>query len=150
MLAWQLRSRLLISLRTAKWLSLLLFLLSSLSWAYSQEQHCKALVIYKEANLEPIQGQREVLQVLNNRIAAHHSSCIKEISKAGQWSFYSKYVTFKADRKQLTQYTEVTKLVPLFPEATHFHAQRVRPKWARKMKYLGKVGHHYFYTLRRE
>ncbi len=142
-----------ISLRIVKWLRMLcilLFLLSSSSWAFSQEQHCKALVIYKEANLEPIQGQREVLQVLNNRIVANHSSCIKEISKAGQWSFYSKYVTFKADRKQLTQYIEVIKLAPLFPETSHFHNQRVRPKWTRKMKLLGKVGHHYFYTIRRE
>lgn len=116
----------------------------------SSERSCKALVIYKEANLEPLQGQREVLQVLNNRIAANHSSCVKEISKAGQWSFYSKYVTFKVDKKQLTQYSEVIKLAPLFPEASHFHNQRVRPKWARKMKYLGKVGHHYFYTFRRD
>lgn len=122
----------------------------ALSSASVSERSCKALVIYKEANLEPLQGQREVLQVLNNRIAANHSSCIKEISKAGQWSFYSKYVTFKADKKQLTRYSIVSRMAPLFPTATHFHATHVKPKWARKMRYLGRVGHHYFYTLRRD
>ena len=121
----------------------------ALSSDLASERSCKALVIYKESNLEPLQGQRMVLTVLENRISAHHSSCIKEISKAGQWSFYSKDGTFKADKKQLTRYSIVRRMAPLFPEATHFHATHVKPKWARKMRYLGKVGHHYFYTTRR-
>lgn len=35
---------------------------------------------------------------------------------------------------------------PLFPHATHYHTTGILPSWAKKMRLLGQVGHHVFYT----
>jgi hypothetical protein len=131
--------------------SLSLYLLMLLgfpsAYAYDVESHCKAITISKEASGEGLLDMRAVLDTLETRIQQHHSSCIKEVSLPGQWSWYKKGISLKATQKQLTTYNEIRNIKPVV-RATHFHLTSVHPKWVRKMKFVKKIGKHLFYLER--
>jgi len=122
----------------------LLLLVSPSVYAYDVEDHCKAITIQKEASGEGLLGMKAVLDTLETRMHQHHSSCIKEVSLTGQWSWYKKGISLKATQKQLTTYNEVSSIKPVV-RATHFHLTSVHPKWVRKMIFVKKIGKHLFY-----
>lgn len=124
--------------------SLLFLLVSSSAYAYNLETHCKAVVVSKEASGEGLLGMRAVLDTVETRIKHNNSSCIKEVSLQGQWSWYKKGISLKATNKQLTTYNEVSSIKPVV-RATHFHLTSVHPKWVRKMIFVKKIGKHLFY-----
>lgn len=128
-------------------LYLLLLLWFQSAYAYDVETHCKAITIQKEASGEGLLGMRAVLDTLETRIHMNNSSCIKEISLPGQWSWYKKGISLKATQKQLTTYNKVVNMKPVV-RATHFHLTFVHPKWVRKMKFVKKIGKHLFYLER--
>jgi len=134
-------------LLTSLSLYLLLLLGFPSAYAYDVEPHCKAITIQKEASGEGLLGMRAVLDTLETRIHQHHSSCIKEVSLPGQWSWYKKGISLKATQKQLTTYNEVSNMKPVV-RATHFHLTSVHPKLVRKMKFVKKIGKHLFYLER--
>ena len=94
---------------------------------------------------------KAVLDVLETRMKQNNSSCVKEISRKGQWSWYSSHAKkgfpLKATQKQLTTYNKVVNMKPVV-RATHFHLTSVHPKWVRKMKFVKKIGKHLFYLER--
>ena len=90
---------------------------------------------------------RAVLDTLETRIHKNNSSCIKEVSLPGQWSWYKKGISLKATQKQLTDYKRVVRMESVV-RATHFHLTSVKPKWAKKMKFVKKIGKHLFYLER--
>lgn len=134
-------------LLTSLSLYLLLLLGFPAAYAYDVEAHCKAITISKEASGEGLLGMRAVLDTLETRIQQHHSSCIKEVSLPGQWSWYKKGISLKATQKQLTDYKRVVRMGSVV-RATHFHLTSVKPKWAKKMKFVKKIGKHLFYLER--
>lgn len=94
---------------------------------------------------------RAVLDTLETRIKKNNSSCVKEVSLPGQWSWYSsqtkKGIPLKATQKQLTYYKRVVRMESVV-RATHFHVTLIKPKWVKKMKFVKKIGKHLFYLER--
>ena len=125
-----------------------LLLVSPLAYTYDAEAHCKAVTIHKEASGEGLLGMRAVLDTLETRIKKNNSSCVKEVSLRGQWSWYSSFakkgISLKATHEQLTAYERVSRIKPIV-KATHFHLVSVKPRWAKKMKFVKKIGKHLFY-----
>ena len=68
---------------------------------------------------------RAVLDTLETRIHMNNSSCIKEVSLPGQWSWYKKGISLKATQKQLTDYKRVVRMGSVV-RATHFHLTSVK------------------------
>ena len=131
-------------LLTSLSLYLLLLLGFPAAYAYDVETHCKAITISKEASGEGLLGMRAVLDTLETRIHMNNSSCIKEVSLPGQWSWYKKGISLKATQKQLTAYERVSRIKPVV-KATHFHNKKYKPKWRLKLKFVKQVGNHVFY-----
>lgn len=134
-------------LLTSLSLYLLLLLGFPAAYAYDVEAHCKAITISKEASGEGLLGMRAVLDTLETRIKKNNSSCVKEVSLQGQWSWYKRGISLKATNKQLTTYNKVVNMKSIV-RATHLHLTSVKPKWARKMKFVKKIGKHLFYLER--
>lgn len=135
-------------LLTSLSLYLLLLLGFQSAYAYNVETHCKAITISKEAYGEGLLGMRAVLDTLETRIKKNNSSCVKEVSLPGQWSWYSSFakkgISLKATHKQLTAYERVSRIKPVV-KATHFHNKKYKPKWRLKLKFVKQVGNHVFY-----
>lgn len=118
------------------------------SATHSPETHCKALTVYKEAGGESLVAQRAVLDVLETRIKLSRSSCKREVSLPKQFSWHHAGVPLKAKQSMLTTYDKIVKMKPVMQGATHFHHIKLKPKWAKKMKYVGRLGKHYFYRAK--
>lgn len=126
-----------------------------------KQQKCLAEGIYFEARGEPVKGQAAVAQVILNRVrnpTYPNSVCgvvyqnkhwrnrcqfsfacdnIKDrTSDKERWSV-AKYVARETSENRIWQ-KEVGS-------STHYHATYVKPKWARSMKRVGRIGLHIFY-----
>jgi len=128
----------------------------------SAEQKCLATAIYFEARGEPVKGELAVAQVVINRLknpAYPDTICgvvyqNKHMRNACQFSFACDGI---ADR--ITDATSWTRAQTLAKRvltednwwnaevgsSTHYHANYVKPRWARTMKKMEKVGQHIFY-----
>jgi len=126
------------------------------------EQKCLATAIYFEARGEPTKGELAVAQVVINRLknpAYPNTVCgvvyqNKNMRNACQFSFACDGI---ADR--ITDATSWKRAQTLAKRvlnednwwnaevgsSTHYHATYVRPRWAKTMKKMQKLGHHVFY-----
>ena len=133
--------------------------------SYSKrQQKCLAEGIYFEARGEPVRGQAAVAQVILNRVknpAYPGSICgvvyqNKNRRNRCQFSFACDRIRDRIRSKKLWSVaqhiaTETSAGRIWFPQvgsSTHYHATYVRPKWARKMKKVGKIGLHVFYRTK--
>ncbi|MBN8996654.1 MAG: cell wall hydrolase [Rhizobiales bacterium] len=124
---------------------------------------CLATAIYFEARGEPQEGQVAVAQVVLNRVknpAYPGTICgvvyqNKNMRYRCQFSFacdrYADRVTDKGSWKEADQIAHqiVNDQKGMFladvGTSTHYHAVYVRPRWARTMKKMDKIGRHVFY-----
>ncbi|MBL4645991.1 MAG: hypothetical protein COA52_20195 [Hyphomicrobiales bacterium] len=130
--------------------------------AYSRrEQRCLAAAVYFEARGESKKGQAAVAQVILNRVKAPaYPSTIcgvvyqnKKWRNRCQFSFACDGIRDRIkDKKSYKQAAKVAKSVTrgktwlkAVGSSTHYHATYVKPKWARKMKRMTKIGTHIFY-----
>lgn len=129
-----------------------------------QEKRCLAEAIYFEARGESEEGQVAVAQVVLNRAASGlypASICgviyqNRQHYKACQFSFACESKTLRIGEPDAWQTAkriaaEVTDghiYLSRIGEATHFHANYVRPRWARRLEKMNAIGHHVFYKLR--
>jgi Cell Wall Hydrolase len=128
------------------------------------ERRCLAEAIYFEARGESGEGQAAVAQVVLNRVSSglypaticgvvyqnrrHHNAC--------QFSFACQGRSLRIDepdawRQAVRIASEVTNgktYVSDIGGSTHFHANYVRPRWARRLEKMDVIGHHIFYKLR--
>jgi spore germination cell wall hydrolase CwlJ-like protein len=129
------------------------------------QQKCLAEAIYFEARGEPLKGQQAVAQVVINRLknpAYPNTVCgvvyqNKNKRNRCQFSFACdgiRDVVVKGEAWDAAQnlahevlYSEVMPLTEV-GAATHYHATYVRPRWARKMRKMQKIGHHIFYKTK--
>jgi spore germination cell wall hydrolase CwlJ-like protein len=127
------------------------------------EAKCLATAIYFEARGEPERGQLAVAQVVINRLknpAYPSSVCgvvyqnknkrnrcqfsfacdgIKDrITDKGSWTQAQKLANNVLNDERKVFQTDVGT-------STHYHANYVRPRWARHMKKMQKIGRHIFY-----
>ncbi|MCG6857026.1 MAG: cell wall hydrolase [Salaquimonas sp.] len=130
--------------------------------AYSdRDQNCLTAGIYFEARGESVRGQAAVAQVILNRVknpAYPNDICAvvyqnKKWRNRCQFSFACDGIRDRVrDRKswELASYvaretTEGRIWLTEVGSSTHYHAAYVRPRWARHMKRVGRIGLHVFY-----
>ncbi|MGH6856654.1 MAG: cell wall hydrolase [Methylocella sp.] len=136
-----------------------------IDWGKSaRENRCLAEAIYFEARGESGEGQAAVAQVVLNRVSSglypaticgvvyqnrrHYNAC--------QFSFACEGKSLRIDepdawRQAVRIAGEVTAgktYVADIGGSTHFHANYVRPRWARRLEKTDAIGHHIFYKLR--
>ena len=126
------------------------------------ELKCLATAIYFEARGEPMKGELAVAQVVINRLknpAYPKTVCgvvyqNQEMRDACQFSFACDGI-----RKRITDMVswrraqEIARRVVTQNDwwnvdvgsSTHYHANYVKPRWARTMKKMDRIGHHIFY-----
>ncbi len=139
--------------------------LTQASMIASQKQHwCMATAIYFEARGESYRGQVAVAQVVRNRVkhGAYPNSICSVVFQNQSWknrcqfSFACDGVPERVNEKTAWKQAEeiATKVIngdiylAEVANATHYHANYVRPKWAPKLKKLTNIGVHIFYRFK--
>jgi spore germination cell wall hydrolase CwlJ-like protein len=130
----------------------------------AREERCLAQAIYFEARGESEEGQAAVAQVVLNRVSSglypttvcgvvyqnrrRHNACqfsfacdghSLRITEPEAWAIAQRVAHDVTDGK--TYNAEVGG-------ATHYHANYVRPRWARRLQKMDVIGNHIFYKLR--
>jgi spore germination cell wall hydrolase CwlJ-like protein len=130
------------------------------------EVRCLATAIYFEARGEPEEGRIAVAQVVLNRVknpAYPNTICgvvyqNKNYRNACQFSFACDGIVDRInDRESWSEAQALatrilnddrTLYLSDVGAATHYHANYVRPRWARTMSKVDKIGRHIFYKTR--
>lgn len=127
----------------------------------AREQRCLASGIYFEARGEPVKGQAAVAQVILNRVRnpAYPDTICGVVYQNKRWRNRCQF-SFACDgiRDRVRSHTHWTMAndvgmavtagkiwLEQVGSSTHYHAIYVRPKWARSMKRVGRIGLHVFY-----
>ena len=129
-----------------------------------RERKCLAEAIYFEARSEPEAGQAAVAQVVLNRVKSGlYPSTVCGVVYQNRHRYMGCQFSFACEGKAL----RVTEAEPwrtavriardvsegrLFNAdvggSTHYHADYVRPSWAKRLKKMDTIGSHIFYKLR--
>ncbi len=125
------------------------------------EQQCLSSGIYFEARGESVKGQAAVAQVILNRVRnpAYPKTICGVVYQNEDWRNRCQFSFACDDIKDRIRSEEHWKMarevaiavtagkiwLPEVGSATHYHAVYVRPKWARSMEKVGRIGLHIFY-----
>lgn len=130
----------------------------------AKEQRCLAEAVYFEARSEGEQGRAAVAQVVLNRVKSGlypSSVCGTVYQNASR--YLACQFTFACEGKSLRitepgpwrdavriarEVYDGTTYLAEVGASTHYHADYVRPYWARKLKKMDTIGRHVFYKLR--
>jgi spore germination cell wall hydrolase CwlJ-like protein len=129
-----------------------------------REQRCLAEAIYFEARGESEQGQAAVAQVVLNRVSSGlYPSTICGVVYQNRQHYHGCQFSFACEGRSLritepdawheaeriaTAVTSGRTYLADIGDATHYHADYVRPYWAHRLKKMDVIGHHVFYKLR--
>ncbi len=129
-----------------------------------REEKCLAEAIYFEARSESEEGQAAVAQVVLNRVRSGlypTSVCgvvyqNRHRRNACQFSFACEGKALRTNESESWQTAlriarDVTAGKTYLSEvggSTHYHANYVRPRWAKALKKMDVIGNHIFYQLR--
>jgi N-acetylmuramoyl-L-alanine amidase len=131
--------------------------------AQRRQLHCLALNVYYEARGEPLAGMHAVAEVTMNRVASgRYPATVCEVVYQKKWDRLRRrdvgafsWTEFDfvphPEGKSWQQATEVADAVfngrsaPTVDGALHYHANYIRPSWARGKKPVAKIGAHLFY-----
>ena len=128
------------------------------------QQECLARGIYFEARGESELGQAGVAQVILNRVRnpAYPATICGVVYQNKTWRNRCQF-SFACDgirdrvhfgrawntaQKVATAVSNGTIWLQDVGDATHYHANYVRPRWARKMKKTDRIGRHIFYRTK--
>ncbi|MCI0737282.1 MAG: cell wall hydrolase, partial [Beijerinckiaceae bacterium] len=130
----------------------------------ARQHRCLAEAVYFEARGEPEEGQAAVAQVVLNRVSSGiypASICAvvyqnRQHYQACQFSFACEGKSLRiTDPEAWHRAMQVAKevangktYVSGIGTSTHFHANYVRPHWARRLEKMELIGHHIFYKPR--
>lgn len=126
-----------------------------------REQQCLASGIYFEARGESSRGQAAVAQVILNRVRnpAYPDTICDVVYQNEDWRNRCQF-SFACDNikdrirseyhwrmaREVAMAVTAGKIwLPEVGSATHYHATYVRPRWARSMEKVGRIGLHIFY-----
>ncbi len=128
------------------------------------EERCLAQAVYFEARSEPEAGQAAVAQVVLNRVKSGlYPPTIcgvvyqnRQRRNACQFSFACEGKALRVTEPEAwATASEIAHKVlggdtylADVGGATHYHADYVRPRWARALQKMDTIGHHVFYSLR--
>ena len=127
----------------------------------AREQQCLASGIYFEARGESARGQAAVAQVILNRVRnpAYPKTICGVVYQNEDWRNRCQF-SFACDnirdRVRSQRHWKMAREVAMAVTAgkiwlkevgssTHYHAVYVRPRWAKSMKKVGRIGLHVFY-----
>jgi spore germination cell wall hydrolase CwlJ-like protein len=129
-----------------------------------REMRCLAEAIYFEARSEPEEGQAAVAQVVLNRVRhENYPDSVCGVVYQNRHRFLACQFTFACEGKSLriTEAEPWRVAVQIATDvvsgkiylsdvgaSTHYHADYVRPRWARSLKRMDTIGRHTFYKLR--
>lgn len=121
-----------------------------------EEMRCLAVAVYYESKGEPLEGQLAVAQVILNRRDSGRfaSSLCGVVYQRGQFSFTWDGRPDSPSNSEMWKTAQAVAMIAaaddwreIAPDATHFHATRVRPGWS-KLQRVSSVGNHVFYRMR--
>lgn len=129
-----------------------------------REMRCLAEAVYFEARSEPEEGQAAVAQVILNRVRhENYPDTVCGVVYQNRHRFLACQFTFACEGKSLriTEPEAWRVAVQIATDvvsgkiylsdvgaSTHYHADYVRPRWARSLKRMDTIGRHTFYKLR--
>jgi spore germination cell wall hydrolase CwlJ-like protein len=130
----------------------------------SKEQRCLAEAVYFEARSEPEEGQAAVAQVVLNRVKSglypssicgvvyqnrhRHLACQFTFACEGKALRIGESESWERAKRVASAVLEGRTYLADVGGATHYHANYVRPYWARRLKKMDVIGRHIFYKLR--
>jgi len=129
----------------------------------AQERRCLAEAIYFEARSEPEEGQAAVAQVVLNRVSSglyppticgvvyqnrqRYNACQFSFACEGKSLRVTDPESWRTAVRIAEEVTAGKTYVSDVGGATHYHANYVRPRWARRLEKMDVIGHHIFYKL---
>lgn len=129
-----------------------------------REKRCLAEAVYFEARSEPEDGQAAVAQVVLNRVSSGlYPSSVCGVVYQNRSHYKACQFSFACEGKRLrvtepeawAVATRVADKVMMgetyisdVGRSTHYHANYVKPRWAKALKRTDKIGNHIFYRLR--
>jgi spore germination cell wall hydrolase CwlJ-like protein len=129
-----------------------------------REQRCLAEAVYFEARSESEEGQAAVAQVVLNRVGSGlYPGSVCGVVYQNRHRHLACQFTFACEGKSLRitdgeSWASATRVAQSVLEgrtylaevgaSTHYHADYVSPRWARRLKKMDVIGRHIFYKLR--
>ncbi|GAC1518429.1 MAG: hypothetical protein NVS2B5_30760 [Beijerinckiaceae bacterium] len=129
-----------------------------------REKKCLAEAIYFEARSEPEEGQAAVAQVVLNRVSSGlYPTSVCGVVYQNRHRWHACQFSFACEGKSLRvndseSWDTATRIADAVMDgktyladvggSTHYHANYVRPRWAKRLKKMDVIGHHIFYTLK--
>ena len=130
----------------------------------ARERKCLAEAVYFESRSEPAQGQAAVAQVVLNRATSglypasicgvvyqnrtHYKACQFSFACEGKSLRVTEPEAWRTAVRIADEVVQGKTYVSDVGGATHYHANYVRPGWARRLVKMDVIGHHVFYKLR--
>lgn len=130
----------------------------------AKEQRCLAEAVYFEARSESLRGQAAVAQVVLNRVKSglyptsvcgvvyqnrnRHLACQFTFACEGKALRITEPAPWRDATRIAREVYDGTTYLEDVGASTHYHADYVRPRWARKLKKMDTIGRHTFYRLR--
>jgi len=130
----------------------------------AHERKCLAEAVYFESRSEPDEGQAAVAQVVLNRATSGlYPASICGVVYQNRTHYKACQFSFACEGKALRitepdAWRKAVKIADAVVEghtylsdvggATHYHANYVRPGWARRLVKMDVIGHHIFYKLK--
>lgn len=130
----------------------------------SKEQRCLAEAVYFEARSEPEEGQAAVAQVVLNRVKSglypsticgvvyqnrhRHLACQFTFACEGKALRVTDKVSWERAKRVASAVLEGKTYLAEVGGATHYHANYVRPYWAKRLRKMDVIGRHIFYKLK--
>jgi spore germination cell wall hydrolase CwlJ-like protein len=129
-----------------------------------REKRCLAEAIYFEARGEPKEGQAAVAQIVLNRASSglyppticgvvyqnrrHYNACQFSFACGGKALRITQPDAWREAQRIAAEVTNGSAYLSDIGSSTHFHANYVRPRWARRLEKMDVIGHHIFYKLK--
>ncbi len=126
------------------------------------EENCLARAVYFEARSESDMGQLAVAKVILNRVkspkfpksicgvvyqgSGNRNSCQFSFACDGQPDDVKQPAAWDHAKKIAQRAIAGDPAVAMMGKATNYHADYVKPKWAKNMRRLSKIGRHIFYA----
>lgn len=130
--------------------------------ARERQHYCLAEAIYHEARGEPTLGQLAVANVILNRVASkqYPNSICGVVNQNDHMRLRCQFTYacnglpdkprpgnhWNKAQRVATQAMSGKRSIFAVKGATHYHADYVKPKWAKSFKLVKKIGRHIFYA----
>lgn len=130
----------------------------------ARQQRCLAEAVYFEARSESNEGRAAVAQVVLNRVKSglypdsvcgvvyqnsnRHLACQFTFTCEGKSLRITEPGPWRDAVRLAREVYDGTTYMPEVGGSTHYHANYVRPYWAKKLKKMDTIGQHVFYKLR--